>query len=128
MPKEQKVNDGKRFIGKTALITGGGAGFGRATGLRLAYEGAAVGIADIVYERVKAVQSEIETQGGRAVAIQCDVTDEKSCRQAVDTFGRVDCLFTSAGIHDPAETVVDTTEEMWERSPGCQFKRCIPYQ
>lgn len=106
-----------RFVDKVALITGGGAGLGRASGLRLAEEGAAVAIADIDPERARAVQREIESLGGRALAIACDVTVEDDCRgmveETVAAWGKLDVLFTAAGLHGGGRTVEDTTVEVW---------------
>lgn len=108
----------RRFADKVALITGGGAGLGRATGLRLAEEGAAVAVADIDPERTRAVQREIESLGGRALAIACDVTVEGDCRRMVEdtiaSFGRLDVLFTAAGLHGGGRTVEDTSVEVWD--------------
>ena len=63
-----------RFIGKTALVTGGGRGIGRATSLRLAREGAAVAIADRDLDAARAVVKEIVQTGRTAVALAADVT------------------------------------------------------
>jgi len=109
----------RRFEGKVALITGGGAGFGRTTALRLAAEGARVGVADVAGKSAAAVRGEIEARGGAAVDIVCDVTDQEACARMVAAvtreFGRLDVLFTNAGIHGPGGTVVDTTLEMWRQ-------------
>ena len=115
---EKSMNFSRRFEDKVALITGGGAGLGRATALRLASEGAAVGVADLIFQRAAEVQKEIEASGGKALAILCDVTAEEACRQMVEktvaAFGRLDALFTSAGIHGGGGTVEDTPTETWD--------------
>ncbi len=111
-----------RFFGKVALITGGGSGIGRACGLRLVSEGAAIGVADLERERAAAVRREIVSAGGRAVDIAGDVASAADCERmasrTVEAFGRLDILVTSAGIHGGGATVVDTEPQRWERVVG----------
>ena len=120
------MNLSRRFEGKVALITGGGAGLGRATAIRLCKEGAAISVADIIPERVHKVREEIESLGGRALGVECDVTRETDCKsmvdQTVNEFGRLDVLFTSAGIHGGGGTVVDTPVEIWDQVIGIDLK------
>jgi len=103
----------RRFEGKVAMVTGGGSGIGRATAIRLAQEGAAIGIGGRNLKKIKKVCQEIESQGGQAIDIQCDVTSESDCRRMVEEiinrFGRLDVLVCSAGIHGGGQTVVDTS-------------------
>ncbi|WP_331769326.1 SDR family oxidoreductase (plasmid) [Embleya sp. NBC_00888] len=70
-------NSRTRFAGRVAVVTGGGAGIGAATALRLADEGAAVAVVDID-ERGAEVADRIRHAGGRACFVQADVTDEKA--------------------------------------------------
>jgi NAD(P)-dependent dehydrogenase (short-subunit alcohol dehydrogenase family) len=110
---------------KVALITGGASGIGRATALLFAQEGAAVLVADINSELGQAAVQEIQSLGGRAGFILCDVTHAEDCRRAVDAtleqFGRLDILFNNAGIIRRAD-VVETTEEEWDRVLAVNLK------
>src|SRR5215831_12567193 len=71
-----------RLAGKVALITGGGTGIGRAIALAFAREGASVAIAGRRLEKLKEVCSQIEKQGGAAIALQCDVSRAKDAERA----------------------------------------------
>jgi NAD(P)-dependent dehydrogenase (short-subunit alcohol dehydrogenase family) len=90
-----------RFDGRTALITGGGHGIGRACALRLAGEGAAVVIADVDDDAATSASAELRRSGRRALSVRCDVTDTDSVHAAVaaaaDEFGGVDVLVNTAG-------------------------------
>ena len=89
----------RRFQGKAALVTGGGSGIGRATAIRLAKEGASIGIAGSNHEKCLKVLREIQSRGGRAIDIQCDVTSESDCARMVasmiEEFGRLDVLVST---------------------------------
>ncbi|EKP95307.1 3-oxoacyl-ACP reductase FabG [Thermaerobacter subterraneus] len=91
-----------RFADRVALVTGGGRGIGAATALRFAREGAAVVVSDVDEGPAEEVASQIRQEGGRALAVACDVRDrgqvEAMVQRAVDTFGRLDFLVTCAGI------------------------------
>ena len=71
----------KRFEGRTAFITGGGHGIGRACARRLAAEGASVVIADIDHDAAKEATAELTRSGTRAIWVSCDVTDARSVRR-----------------------------------------------
>lgn len=91
-----------RLEGKVALITGGGSGIGRSTALRFVAEGAAVCCADLSLENAATVVNEVESAGGRGIAVQVDTADEPACEamvaRCVEAFGAVDVLVAAAGI------------------------------
>jgi NAD(P)-dependent dehydrogenase (short-subunit alcohol dehydrogenase family) len=90
------------LAGKSALITGGGSGIGRATALAFAREGARVAVADLSSENAAATVEKINASGGQAISIALDVTEEAKVAAMVETavaaFGRLDCTFNNAGI------------------------------
>ena len=108
-----------------AIVTGAASGIGRATAIRLAEEGAAVVIADVNAEGAGSVARSISEGGGRALALQVDVTDAPGVRamteRAVTAFGKVDILVSNAGW-DRAAPFVDTDEELWDRIIAINYR------
>jgi 2-hydroxycyclohexanecarboxyl-CoA dehydrogenase len=114
----------KRFEDQVAIVTGAASGIGRATAMRLAAEGAAVVIAD-VNEQGAGVARSISEGGGRAIALQVDVTDAPGVRamteQAIAAFGKIDILVSNAGW-DRAGPFADTDEELWDRVIAINYR------
>ena len=114
-----------KLSGKRALITGAASGIGRATALLFAREGAAVAVVDVDEMGGQAVVQTILDAGGQAIFVRCDVTRAADCQRAVqetvDRLGGLDILFNNAGIIRRA-TVIDTTEEEWERVMAVNVK------
>jgi NAD(P)-dependent dehydrogenase (short-subunit alcohol dehydrogenase family) len=107
----------KQLHGKTALITGGAGGIGRATALLFASEGASAGIVDLNEETGQEVAREISAAGGRAIFEPADVTRAADCRRVVERivheFGGIHILFSNAGIIRRA-SVLEISEEDWD--------------
>jgi len=110
---------------KTALITGGASGIGRATARLFACEGAAVAIADLNQQAGQAVAEEIVNNGGRAILETADVTHAADCKRTVERamreFGGIHILFNNAGIIRRA-SVVELSEEDWDRVMAVNVK------
>lgn len=103
--------------GRVALVTGGSQGIGRAAALELARQGSAVVVHGLTKDHADEVVQEIIASGGQAVASAGPIGDPRTSREAVaiavNRFGRLDTLVTSAGIQRYGD-VVSTTEEMWD--------------
>src|SRR6266487_606386 len=114
------TNENGSFTGKVAFITGGSGGIGRATALAFAHAGASVVVGDVADQGNQETARLIEQEGGRALAVRCDVTQTDDVKAALEktreTFGRLDFAFNNAGIEskNPAPTA-DYDEEEWNR-------------
>ncbi len=113
-----------RLEGKTALVTGGGEGIGRATALLFAKEGAKVGIMGRTKAKLEQVAKEAEGPG-EITALEGDVSSDADAKRVVEDFykkyGRIDILFNNAGILEGG-TVVTTTMDVWDRTIGINVK------
>ena len=106
---------------KVAIVTGGTQGIGKATAMRLAGEGASVVIAARGKELLDSVAREIGAAGGRAAAVQADVSRAPDCErlvaEAVRAFGRLDILVNNAGTSATGE-FESVSDETWQAGPG----------
>jgi len=91
-----------KLDGKVAVITGASSGIGEATVRALAAEGAAVVAGARRKERLDGLVDEVTRDGGKAIAVECDVTDEEQAHnlvhRAVQEYGRIDVLVNNAGV------------------------------
>src|SRR3984893_8263389 len=87
---------------KSARITGGGGGIGRATALAFAREGARLAVADLMEEAARETVALVNAAGGQAISLAGDVTQDSDVRSmteaVISTYGRLDCAFNNAGI------------------------------
>ena len=108
-----------RLEGKVAVVTGGGSGIGAASTSLFAAEGAKVAICDLEQNEVDAVVAAIEAAGGEALGMVADVSDSAQVAAfvtaVVERFGRLDVLFSNAGISGRG-TVVELPEEDFRRT------------
>jgi NAD(P)-dependent dehydrogenase (short-subunit alcohol dehydrogenase family) len=110
----------KRLAGRRAFVTGAGGALGRASSLAFAREGAAVAVVDIAAGPARQTVALIEEQGGTAVAITADVSDENEAAGAVataaDALGGLDTLFNNAGIMPHQDgSVAGADLDLWRR-------------
>lgn len=107
-----------RLKGRTAIVTGGARGIGKAIALTFVREGAKVAIVDFDQEGALALREEIERRQGEAIAIPCDVSKSIEVNAMVEqvrkAFGRIDILVNNAGIIRRG-TIETVTEEEWDR-------------
>jgi NAD(P)-dependent dehydrogenase (short-subunit alcohol dehydrogenase family) len=106
----------QQFAGKSALVTGGGSGIGRATALALAAEGALVTVAGRTQETLKETVHLIEAAGGSARFVVADMTDEAQVEKAVNAatadIGHLDLAVNNAGFDGEYQLTKDYSTEM----------------
>ncbi len=116
----------KPLEGQVAVVTGAAKRIGRSIAVRLAAEGAAIVVNYATSKGdAEAVTHEIAAKGGRAIAVQADVTrraDVKKLMAATESdFGRIDILVNNAGMFFPAK-FAELTEEQWDRIMNVNLK------
>src|SRR6516225_7083928 len=126
--------------GKSALITGGGGGIGRATSLAFAREGARVAVADAAEAAAQETVALINKAGGQAMSLTGDVTDagvvEQTVKAVVTAYGRLDCAFNNAGIAGfqvdaSGKKTAEWSEQPFDRMIGVNLKGvwlCMKYE
>jgi NAD(P)-dependent dehydrogenase (short-subunit alcohol dehydrogenase family) len=112
----------QRLQGKRVIVTGGGSGIGRGAALKLAAEGANIGVLDVNLDAAQQVVDEIQSTGGSAVAVLANVANEAEIETAVseieNRFGGLDTVIANAGVmlfgRDTIATELDL--ETWQQS------------
>jgi len=130
------ATNGNLFEGKVAFVTGGASGIGRAAALAFARQGASVVAADVSEQGNQETARLIEEQGGRALAVQCDVTRAEDVKAAlaktVEAFGRLDFAFNNAGVEQKKlSPVADLDEAEWDRIHNIDLRGvflCMKYE
>jgi len=107
------------FTGKTAVITGGGSGIGRACALGFAKQGARVAVWDVNGINSGNVADEVKGLGARGLPVRVDVGQmaqiEAACTRTLDEFGTLDILVNAAGIALAPKPLLETTPEDFQR-------------
>lgn len=123
------------FSGQVALVTGGGAGIGRATALAFAGEGLKVAVADRDVAGGEATVALIREAGGQALFLACDVTREREVQalheQVIEAYGRLDYAFNNAGIEIEKGRLAEGSEAEFDAIMGVNVKGvwlCMKYQ
>jgi NAD(P)-dependent dehydrogenase (short-subunit alcohol dehydrogenase family) len=116
---ENPVNPTYDFNGQVALVTGASSGMGLATARAFAEAGAAVVLADINEDALRAAVEDLRAGGHQVLSVACDVSDEQQVAAMVDqtvaAFGRLDMAFNNAGIQAPPCDAADESVEIFDR-------------
>ncbi len=105
--------------GEVAIVTGGSQGLGKEMGKALAQSGATVILASRNMAKLQAAVQEIYESGGKAEAIQCDISQSTQVRnlvnQVMGSHSKIDILINNAGMNIPPKPLIDFSEEEWQR-------------
>lgn len=129
------TNEKDFYQGKVAFVTGAGSGIGRAAALAFARKGASVTVADVSDDGGRETARQIEEQGGRALAVECDVTRSGDVKAALDktieAFGRLDFAFNNAGVEQKNLAMAEIDEDEWQRIVDTNLRGvflCMKYE
>lgn len=111
---------------RVAIITGGARGIGKGIALKFADEGCSIVIADVLVNEAGETVEQISQKGREAIFVQCDVSKSRQVQDLVDQtinrFGKVDILVNNAGIAGAVKSIVDVSEEEWDRLLAINLK------
>ncbi len=114
------------LAGKTAIITGASRGIGAATALELSNRGVSVVLAARSAEQIETLAETINTTGGRAIAVTCDVARYEDVEAAVETcianFGKLDIFVGNAGVIDPIGPMATSHPASWSHAIDINLK------
>ncbi|WP_342429181.1 SDR family NAD(P)-dependent oxidoreductase [Neobacillus sp. FSL H8-0543] len=112
--------------GKTAIITGGGSGFGRETAIKLAQRGANISVVDISNEQGEETVKLCKELGTDAIFVEADVSKVEDVKryvsQTVEHFGKIDLFFNNAGISGSGVRTLDCSEEEFDAIVAVNLK------
>ena len=123
------------FANQVALVTGAASGMGLATARAFAQAGAAVTLADVEENAVRAAAEELVSAGHNAIAVRCNVADEADVaamlQQTISTFGQLDAAFNNAGVQSPAVETADASGDEFDRVNAINLRgvwTCMKYE
>jgi 3-oxoacyl-[acyl-carrier protein] reductase len=115
---------------KTALVTGGARGIGRACALALADSGFDIALVDLLEKEMAATARDIEARGRRTLAFQADVSDFAGAHAIVEQigakWGQLDVLLNNAGAPNP-KPILEITEAEFDRTIAVNLKSCFNF-
>ena len=114
------------FQDKVALVTGAGSGIGKATAIRLAEGGASVVAISRTLEEVEATRDEIVAKGGKALAVDADISDEAGMAKVIDAtiaaYKRLDIVVANAGVNGVWAPIEELKPEEWNHTMGINLR------
>lgn len=131
MTKQNSYN----FKDKVVFITGASSGIGKASALAFAQSQACVALCDVNTDAGQSLASQINSSGGKAQFIKCDVSKDEDVKNAINEtikkWGRLDFAFNNAGIEGTQGQTPDCTEKNWDQTININLKGvwlCMKYQ
>jgi NAD(P)-dependent dehydrogenase (short-subunit alcohol dehydrogenase family) len=114
------------FQDKVALVTGAGSGIGKATAILLAEGGASVVAISRTLEEVEATRDEIVAKGGKALAVDADISDEAGMAKVIDAtiaaYKRLDIVVANAGVNGVWAPIEELKPEEWNHTMGINLR------